>query len=256
MLSGNTPTANPRAALLLPAITAGVFVLLLAGCNQYGSRSSVAPPAPPDFSSPGSVYTTQQGASATRAWGILYDTFTPESRQELVGTMVYGALMAEESSEAQQQILAQHGIDDSLKPDKPVWNSNGDMDGVLKALQAEQRQLADLLQDQRTFYIEMKTLAQNEAADIEDASPLGDYVEQQMKAHSAARLLDVEIDKEKAVGQRTWDTGNGLLRTPVYFQRIDDKWYVRLPTFEEGAEMGRSLAQQSLRNSNVNTTNQ
>lgn len=230
------------------------IVLAFTGCGDDplapSSGGSTERAASGGFDSPEAAFQAEKKAQADKDWGAHFDVYTPGSQDELVGTLAYSAGifggMTGKTDEV-QAILKKHGIDESMMPEKPSMTNMADMKAMMEKAQEGQRKLAAAIKDKRAFYAEMAAL-------MNDAEPGGamnarmqQAMEDAKKAQANAKLVDVEITGNSAVGKREIVNSGSPMKVSVYFEKIDGSWYMRQPTMEEakkmGEEIGRAVAE-------------
>lgn len=198
------------------------------------------------YDSPQAVFEAEKKAQLDENWGAHFDTYSPDSRDRLVGTIAYGALMVAPTTgkgDEVKSVLQKHGIDESKMPTKPSMTDMADLQGMLKKFEKQQTELLALIKDKRAFYIDVASLLGGKS-DAAMTDKMKERVDASRKAQAAANLIDVEIAGDAAVGNREMTINGMQVKVPVFFTQIDGSWYLRQPTTEESQEMGRKMGEQ------------
>ena len=202
------------------------------------------------FASPEAAFQAEKQAQIDNDWGAHFDVYTPESQKELVGTLAYtsGSFggMTGKADEV-KAILKKYGMDESMMPEKPSMTDMANMKAMVEKAKEAQAKLTAAIKDRRAFYIEMASLMNNAASGGAMNERVQAKMEEVKSAQAAAKLVDVEITGDSAVGRREIVNNGTTMKLPVYFEKIGGSWYMRQPTMEEarkmGEEIGRAIAE-------------
>jgi len=216
----------------------GLMIFLMSGPKDRTEALS-------GFTTPEEAFEALQKATVDRDWAAQLAVFAPESRERIVGSVVYWPRKFSQASESSREIvetLKKHGIDESVSVERPSAMLTANMEKEL-------RELAAIIKDKSALYVELAPVALR--ADVEMASKLRGITrekaeqlqEQRLKAHAEAKLMDVQISDDTAEGKQQIFLQGRTLDAPVHFRRIDQRWYIRLPDAREAMEVDRRIGQ-------------
>ena len=232
------------------------MVLALTGCGgdplatdsggsaDTGGSPAAKPETGGGFDSPEAVFEAEKQAQIDGDWGAHFDVYTPESQDQLVGTLAYtsglfGGITGKDAEV--KAILKKHGIDESMMPEKPSITSMADMDAMMKKMEEAQEKLTAAIKDKRAFYIEMAALM-NGTQSGNAADPQAQaFLEKARKAQETAKLVDVSTLGDRGQGKRVIMNNGTPMEVPVYFKKIDGSWHMRQPTMEESRKIGEQI---------------
>ncbi len=194
---------------------------------------------PAGFATPEEAFEAVKKAQIERDWAAHLRAFTPESQDNLVGGAALAAVMLAKSDPGVSQLFEKHGVDQALLKDAPSIEKPGDFGALVGQMQKYQKQLAAAIRDKPAFYVDMmrhmETVGQ-QMAEKASASLFGVDVSkiraEAEKLQAAARLVDVKIDGDTAVGSQTFTFQGRTFKTPVHFRRINGRWFVHQPTLQ------------------------
>lgn len=241
----------------------GWMVLTLVGCGEDplapstggSGGQSTGQAASGGFDSPEAVFEAEKKAQADKDWGAQFDAYTPKSQDELVGMMACGANAfggISGKGDEIKAILKKYGVDESMLPEKPSMANMGNMEAMMKKVEEAKSKVAAAIKDKRAFFVEMAALMDNVTPEGGASGQMQQAMENAKKMQAAAKLVDVEITGNSAVGKREIVNNGTPMKVSVYFEKIDGSWYMRQPTTEEakkmGEEIGRAVAEKMKKN--------
>jgi hypothetical protein len=240
-----------RRLRLVLAVT-GWMVVTLVGCGEDplapssggSGGESTGQATSGGFESPEAVFEAEKKAQADKDWGTQFDIFTPGSQDDLVGMMAYGASafggMTGKGDEA-KAILKKYGVDESMLPEKPSMANMANMEAMMKKVEEAKAKVSAAIKDKRAFFVEMAAFMDNATSESGASGQMQKAMENAKKAQAAAKLVDVEISGNSAVGKREIVNNGTPMKVPVYFEKIDGSWLMRQPTPEEAKKMGEEI---------------
>ena len=227
--------AGKRHAVLA---TLSSLALVLAGCGDdpfapspaadSGEQNAAVAPARQVFDSPQAAFDAAKQAQANGDWGTVFDTYTPESRNQLVGSLGYagGILAASGTRDDLKEALKKHGIDESELPKPPSMGDMANLQAMLQEMQKKQTEFAAKIADKRRFFVEIVQLV----TENEDGNnPISSQMAAGQKAQADAKLSDLEITGDTAKGNREFVLNGKTVKMPLEFSRIDGSWYLQEP---------------------------
>jgi hypothetical protein len=215
------------------------MVLAFAGCGEdplapssgASSAASSGGSASSGYDSPKAVFDAAKQAASDEDWGKVLDAYTPDSQDRLVGSIAYGAAVL--PSEEAKAVLRRHGIDDSMMPEKPSMTDMAQLQTMVNEMEEKQGELAAKIDDRRAFFAEMIAVL----GDADSGGAMGAQMAASKKAQANAKLTDVEIIGDTAMGYQEFVINGSPRKVPVLFTRIDGSWYLRQPNREEMQEL-------------------
>lgn len=207
------------------------------------------------FATPEEAFDAFKKAMLAKDWASHLAVHTPESQERIVGGLAYTAIMFSQFSDSKPEItelLKKHGVGESMLKAQPSDMRPGDFKEMFQKIQQQQRQLAAAVKDKSTFYIEMMALLEKGGTEWAEKLPgmsssPGKNAEQAReeaeRARAEAKLVDVQISGDTAEGKQALPWRGRTMNLPVYFRRIDGRWYIHQPGMAEAMEMGKQIGQ-------------
>lgn len=232
-----------RGYVVVGAITS--MILVLAGCGEdpLAPGPVASSPAGPEdassksakkiYDSPEAVYEAANQAQLAGDWGVVFDSYTPESRDRLVGSISYGAAMLAASGgrDDVKEVLKKYGIDESMLPEKPSVGDMAQLQAMFKDMEKKQKEFAAKIDDKRGCFVEVITLL---GGTDSEGDPVSAQLAAGRKAQADAKLSEVEMLGNKAKGHQELVMNGKTIQLPVEFRRIDGSWYLHQPAPQQG----------------------
>ena len=184
------------------------------------------------FATPREAFEANQKATVAKDWGVQIRAWTSESQEKLAGTVAYFAVSIAKSRPEIGGVLEKHGVEESLWEDDSPAAQPGDFAAMAQRIQKRQKQLATAIDDLPAFYAEivpqMEAIGKQREAGA-DGSSVSERQAEAEKAQADAQLGNVQIDGDTAVGTQTLTFRGNPMSIPVYFRRIDGRWFMHQP---------------------------
>ena len=178
------------------------------------------------YATPEAAFQAMQKASEERDWKTVYDVLTPESSHQLVATLAWTSrlIVSLQPDSELSAILDKHGVAKEMA--QPNLSPLSDPSQMFTQLQKQMSSAADSIQDKRGFFVEVM----NRMAEIgeENKKKLGGTQFEDLFS-TDVELRDVTINGDTAEGK----VQAGAIQMPMYFQKIDGGWRIRIPTLQD-----------------------
>lgn len=265
---GHTIVVGSAAVVLL----VGLALVALPGCGGYDdaaavdeatkegdSKAEAEPQA--GFATPQEAFEALKTAEQAQDWAAQLAAHTPDSQERIVGSVAQAAVMFGDLTGKKAQIadlLKKHGVDPSTIKESPSTMLPGDLgkkppgkDDIARMFQKmakRQRELGAAIKDRSAFYVELMTLMEEGSESWPGSTlalspgPDADAGEEQVadakRARAEAKLVDVQIRDDFARAKQEIAYREQTLKLPVYFQRMDGRWFIHQPEMAEAMQMG------------------
>jgi hypothetical protein len=239
---------------LSPAVIAaiaggGVLVVLFAGLAIFfltrprGPGGTTAEkqaggtqaPVQSGFATPQEAFEAQKKARLAKDWAAELRTWSPESQdRQVASAALLGTMMAASEPEI-AAVLQRHGVDSSLWKDESPQPGAVNFAQIAAKIRERRDKLAGVIQDKPAFYAEMMTQIQAMGKKWADKMPasLSSMQAEAEQAQASAQLVDLEVAEDTAKGKQSLTFRGKTLALPIYFRKIDGRWYVHQPDISE-----------------------
>jgi DNA-directed RNA polymerase subunit RPC12/RpoP len=218
------PTARPktkkRAISKSALVSIGIGSIVLFAIVGIAIATFMFFPFSARYSTPEAVWDAQKKATASKDWKTLYNTFTPESQEQLVGGVALIAQLLATRDEGMTALMKKHGVESATSALNP--SSPGGFAQVLGQMQEQMKKASNSIKNKQAFFVDV----------MEYFADKGEEFQNQMGGQKAAMipeslaLKDVVIEGDAARGTQTINLMGRSMEMPVAFRKIDGSWLI------------------------------